>query len=77
MEVTRECISDVVGQACNVIKAWDVSVVALVDAKQPEKVCRRGVGSRAPLALPECGVEVVAFAQDCTLACVKSLGYGF
>lgn len=35
MEVTREGVGNVIGRAGNIVEAWDVSVDALVYAKEP------------------------------------------
>ena len=66
-----------IGETRDVVKPRYVAVKPLMDTKQPEEVCRRGVGGGASLALPESSVEVVAFADNSAFAGVKRLGNGF
>jgi len=77
VKVSREGVGDMVGEACDVVESWYISVVPLVNAEQPEEVRRGGVRGGAALALPERGVEVIAFADDSPFTGVKGLGDGF
>ena len=63
-----------IGEACKVVETWYIAVEPLMNAKQPKEICRRGVGGGTAFALPECGVKVVAFADNRALTGVKSLG---
>ena len=74
MKIAREGISYVIGETCKVVETWYIAVEPLMNAKQPKEICRWGVGGGTALALPECGVKVVAFADNRALTGVKSLG---
>ena len=74
MKVPGQSVGNVVGQARNVVKARDVSVVPLVHAEQAEEVRGRGVAGGTALPLPERRIQVVALAQDGALADVEQLG---
>ena len=73
MEVPRQCVSDVIREAREVVEAGQVAMVPLVDAKQAEEVRGSRVRCGAALALPERGVQVVASADRSALARVKGL----
>ena len=49
----------------------------LMNTKQPEDVCRWGVGGSTALVFPESGVKIIAFADSSALVGVESLGSGF
>lgn len=66
-----------IGEACKIVEPRDISVVPLMDAKEPEEVRWRGVGCGATLTLPEGGVEVIAFAYNGALTGVEGLGESF
>ena len=51
-----------IGEAHKVVKTQYIAVEPLMNAKQPQKICRRGVSGGTALVLPESGVEVVTFA---------------
>ena len=76
MKIARQCVSNVVGGARQVIEAWDIAVETLVDPKQPQEVGWRLVGGGASFTLPVRRVEVVALGQDCALPNIKRLGKG-
>ena len=74
VKVPRQRISNWVGRPGEVVVARDVAVEALVDAEKAKQVCRDFLRRRAPLALPEEGVEVVRLAEDGAFADVERLG---
>ena len=60
MKVAVEGVSYVIEEARKVVKTWYIAVEPLINAKQPQEICWRGVSGGTTLALPESGVKVVA-----------------
>jgi hypothetical protein len=60
----------------DVIEAWDVTVDALVNTKEPEQVGWRFVGCCASFPFPEGGTKIVTLGEDRSFTDVEAVSDG-